>query len=93
MLILVIFIVFLAGGVSSQMMYFNSILYCASSVKTLVGNCLLISKNTQNPHLIISTAAKSLKDLPELLDNCGKQTYAKIVSTLMSKQCINLIEL
>jgi hypothetical protein len=76
-----------------QMMYFDSILYCASSFKTLIEDCKEMGQNYHDSHALINTASKTLKKLPELLDNCGKQVSAKVYRTLLSRECINLHQL
>lgn len=84
-IVLILTMIFLVLNVSGQMMYFNSILYCASSVKGLVDNYHSIGQNYENPHELIKIASKSLKAMPELLDNCGKQIYAKLLQHFLSR--------
>jgi hypothetical protein len=92
-LLLSITIVLLAIPASPQMMHFDSILHCASSVKRLVGNCLHIAENRDHPQEVVRTAATALKLMPKLLDDCGKQTKARLLSSLLSRECISLVEL
>lgn len=80
-------------SISGQMRYFDSIIYCASSIKTLVEDSNKIATNYQDPHATIATGSKILRNFPDLLDNCGKQTFATGYRILLSRQCIDLHEL
>ncbi len=92
-LLLILTVMHLAVSVSGQMRHFDSILYCASSIKTLVEDVSAITKSYEDPFSTIATASRILQNMPELLDNCGKQLYGKAYRGLLSKQCICLHEL
>ena len=74
----------------SQMRHFDSIIYCAKSIKALAENVNTLGQSLDNPFAVISQASTMLRDMSDLLDNCGKQNSAKIYRTVLSKQCINL---
>lgn len=80
-------------SISGQMRHFDSIIYCASSIKTLVEDANKIATNYQDPQVTIATGSKILRNLPDLLDNCGKQLHAKVYRGLLSRQCIDLHQL
>jgi hypothetical protein len=83
-------IALVALPVFSQMKYFDSIIYCAKSIKGMAENVNNIGSSYDNPFVFISHSSKVLRDLGDLLDHCGKQRSAKVYKTLLSKQCINL---
>jgi hypothetical protein len=74
----------------SQMGHFDSIIYCAKSIKALAENVNALGQSLENPFSAIIQASTMLRDMPDLLDNCGKQNSAKIYRAVLSKQCINL---
>ena len=74
----------------SQMRHFDSIIYCAKSIKALAESANTLGQSLDDPFAVISQASTMLRDMPDLLDNCGKQNSAKIYRAVLSKQCINL---
>jgi hypothetical protein len=92
-LVFILTVIHLGVAVSGQMRHFDSILYCASSIKTLVADVSKITNSYEDPHATIATASRILQNMPELLDNCGKQIHAKAYRGLLSRQCISLHEL